>query len=452
MTQPDRSTGPVRSVVVATPEPLAHRRAGPAVRAIRTAETLAAEGHRVTLASTAAAGPDIEVDGCTVVDRLAVPTDAEVYVVTGRAMLDLAWLDDSTAAVGVDLYDPFQLEALHRGGDDEIRRIDLVEGAHRTLAAQFTRGDRFFCANEPQRSLWLGYLGAFGRLNPATHDADPSAAGLIELAPFGVDGDEPTTGPSPLRAHPGIGPDDPIVVWAGGLHDWLDPETLVRAAEVAARRRSDLRVVFVAGPPPAGDPTGAPERARREADRLGLTDRVVFFHPDWIPHDQRGPMLVDAAIGVCTHRPHLETRFSHRTRFLDHLWAGLPTVSTGGDPLSAQLEAAGAALIVEPGDPDGVADALVDLLDHDDRRTGMGDAARALGTTLHWPDTLAPIVDWVASAATAPDRLDPALAHRLGPQAHTSRSAVSRLRLQWQREGAAGVLDRASRRVRRPSS
>ena len=440
---------PTRSVLVATPEPLAARRAGPAVRAMRTAETLAADGHRVTLASTAAAPPTVTLDGVSVVGRADTPTDAEVVIVTGRAMLDLDWIAASDAVVGIDLYDPFQLEALHRGGDDRIRRIDLVEGAGRTLMAQLGRGDRFFCANEEQRSLWLGYLGATGRINDRTHGADPSLRSLIDLAPFGVDTTPPRPGPSPLRTIAGIGPDDPIAVWAGGLHDWLDPVTVIRAAAQVAETRPDFRLVFVAGPPPATQ-TAAPiaRRARDEAAALGLTDRVVFFYDDWVPFDERGALLLDATIGVCAHGDHVEARFSHRTRFLDHLWAGLPTVTTGADPLSGRLAAVGAATVVEPGDHMALAAALAALLDDPDRRRAMADAAHGLGATLGWPDVLAPVSSWVAAATAAPDRLDPVISRRLGAGAHRRRGPIDRLRMQWALEGPSGV----ARRVRRRSS
>ena len=40
----------------------------------------------------------------------------------------------------------------------------------------------------------------------------------------------PSTGPDTLRGVvPGIGPDDDMLVWAGGVYDWFDPLTLVRA-------------------------------------------------------------------------------------------------------------------------------------------------------------------------------------------------------------------------------
>ncbi|MDH3708062.1 MAG: hypothetical protein OES57_18505, partial [Acidimicrobiia bacterium] len=80
-----------RTVVIATPEPLGHRRAGPAVRAIRMAEAVAAAGHAVTLVGTDPTPVAVAPDDVTVVGTEAAPRDADVYIVTGRAMLDLVW-------------------------------------------------------------------------------------------------------------------------------------------------------------------------------------------------------------------------------------------------------------------------------------------------------------------------------------------------------------------------
>jgi len=174
----------------------------------------------------------------------------------------------------------------------------------------------------------------------------------------------------------------------------------------------------------------------------------VFFHPDWVPHDERGPMLLDAAIGLCAHPDHLETRFSHRTRMLDHLWAGLPTLTTGGDPLSAQLADAGAARTTPPGDATRLAAALDDLVSDDQRRTSMSRAATDLGQKLRWSNCLGPLVQWVGEAEPAPDRLDPVIGPRLG-SAVRPRTLVERLRMQWELEGTSGVLERARRRLAR---
>ena len=67
----------------------------------------------------------------------------------------------------------------------------------------------------------------------------------------------------------------------------------------------------------------------------------MHFNPGWVPYDEREAYLVEADLGVCAHHDHLEARFSFRTRVLDHFWAGLPSVLTGGDAMGELVERRG---------------------------------------------------------------------------------------------------------------
>jgi hypothetical protein len=65
---------------------------------------------------------------------------------------------------------------------------------------------------------------------------------------------------------------------------------------------------------------------------------------------------------VSAHFDSLETRYAFRTRLLDHVWAGLPTVTTAGDVLSELMQRRGLGRAVAPGDVDGYALAIEALL------------------------------------------------------------------------------------------
>ena len=100
---------------------------------------------------------------------------------------------------------------------------------------------------------------------------------------------------------------------------------------------------------------------------------------------------------------HLESRYSHRTRLLDHLGAGLPTVSTAGDPLSTQLEAAGAAITCER-TPEAIGTAVASIINNDLQLGQMSRAAKTLGARLSWEQTLEPLMNWLEDPRTAIDR------------------------------------------------
>jgi glycosyltransferase involved in cell wall biosynthesis len=206
---------------------------------------------------------------------------------------------------------------------------------------------------------------------------------------------------------PGIGLDDELVVWGGGLYDWFDPDTVVRAVGRLAATRPRLRLLFLGGAHPAqvGVGAGTAARARALAGELGLLGTVVHFHSGWVPHGDRDRWLGSALVGVSAHRAHVEAEFSFRTRIVDYLWAGLPVVTTAGDELGALVQAAGAGIAVPEADVDAYAAALGGLLDDAGRRAAARTAARQLAGEFGWDRVAGPLVDFCAAPRRAPDLL-----------------------------------------------
>ena len=137
------------------------------------------------------------------------------------------------------------------------------------------------------------------------------------------------------------------MLWNGGLWDWLDAESVIRAVAQLSPERPRLRLVFM-GASGAAQARDAEERAQALARELGLLGRVVRFNDGWVPYEERGAWLLQADCAVAAHRDHLETRFSHRTRLLDCLWAGLPIVCTRGDELAERIARDGLGEAVPP--------------------------------------------------------------------------------------------------------
>ena len=69
------------------------------------------------------------------------------------------------------------------------------------------------------------------------------------------------TGRGCTAALPGIGPEDDVVVWGGGVYDWFDPETVIRAVGRLAADRPRLRLLFLGTRHPAQG-AWAPRRSR----------------------------------------------------------------------------------------------------------------------------------------------------------------------------------------------
>ncbi|HVF13753.1 MAG TPA: glycosyltransferase, partial [Acidimicrobiales bacterium] len=257
--------------------------------------------------------------------------------------------------------------------------------------------------------FWLGQLAALGRVNPRTYDEDETLRSLLDIVPFGIPDEPPVrTRPAIKGVVPGIGPEDKVILWGGGIYNWFDPLTLLRAIDRLRPRHPEARLFFLGLTHPNPDiPTmRMAVDARRLSDSLGLTGTHVFFNEGWVDYDDRQNYLLDAHIGVSTHLDHVEAALSFRTRILDYLWASLPVVATRGDSLAGVIDQRGLGITVPPDDVDALVEALSTLLVDDGRRASCSANAAALVPELVWSRALAPLVEFCRNPRRAPDLTD----------------------------------------------
>ncbi|HEY6908152.1 MAG TPA: hypothetical protein VI356_02205 [Myxococcales bacterium] len=369
--------------------------AGPGIRAVELSRRLA-EHHEVTLVAEGAQ----ELSGETFRpshDLGAALQDADVFVAQGFGFA-LRHLLRFRGRLVLDLYDPVQLEQLaHMGSRPTPEQMVQVGYVRRRLQYLVRRADQVLCASRPQRALWLGWLGACGRLTPQALADDPEASRLLAVVPFGLPESPPQRAGSPLRAAIGAGPEDRVALWGGGLWDWMDPALAVTAAGMARQRVPDLRLALLAGQRPG---TGAPPmRAAADAARAAA-GAGVHFVDHWVPYEERGAWLLDADLAVSAHKPSLEAELAFRTRLLDCLWAALPAACTEGDVLASEGERQGWARTAAVGDARALADAMVALCDRGENAKAR-EAARAAAKTRTWQrsaDTLLALLDAPAPA------------------------------------------------------
>ncbi|MEM3553581.1 MAG: glycosyltransferase [Candidatus Bathyarchaeia archaeon] len=305
----------------------------------------------------------------------------------------------------IDGYDPFIVETLYLGVD--------VFGLQTVLAKAYLLGDFFLCASERQRDWWLGILEAYGRVNPYTFGEDPSLRRLVDVVPFGLPEEPPrATGPVIRGIWPGIGPEDKILLWGGGLWPWLDPLTAIRAVARVWQHRQDVRLIFPGTRHPNPWLSGIStynEEARRLAQELGLLDRAVFFG-EWVPYANWPGVLLESDLALTLHFDTLETRLAFRSRMLDYIWAGLPIIATRGDATSELVEKYGLGVVVDYEDDVGVAEAILRLLEMPkDAWAAHFERARQ---DLTWERAVQPLVEFCRNPRRAPDKV--ALGDRLG--------------------------------------
>ncbi len=382
--------GPRRRVLVVTMDVLAPSMAGPAIRATAIATALARE-HDVRLVTTSRCElerPDLDVRGVSDAALEGLVGWADVVILQGWVMVGRPWIASSSCVVVVDAYDPMHLEQLEQGRDagGTRGRVEAVRGATATLNEQLRRADLVLCASDKQRDLWLGALATLGRVNPVTYDVDPSMGHLIAVVPFGVPDEPFPDGAGALKGVvPGIGVDDHVLLWGGGVYNWFDPLTLVQAVDALRHRVPTVRLYFMGmqHPNPGVAPMQMASDLRRLSDERGLTDVHVFFNAGWVAFEDRAGYLRDADIGVSTHLDHVETAFSFRTRLLDYLWAGLPIVATRGDSFAPLIDERGAGCTVDAQDVAGLEAALEAILLDPSRAADAAAASRRTGRRAH---------------------------------------------------------------------
>lgn len=427
---------PLTRVLIVTGDPIGAKMAGPAIRSWNMALALSKD-NQVTLVSLSGIEP---LDACFDIVHVRPGDDramnkleavADVIIFQGLAMALFDSLRTTNKVLIADVYDPMHLEQL-----EQARKLSpdtwtkQVTDATEVLNEQLARGDFFLCASERQRHFYLGQLAALGRVNPANYASDPDLTRLIDVVPFGLDATPPRHETQVLKGVlPGISADDKVLLWSGGLYNWFDPETLIRAVARVSENHANVRLFFQGTKHPH---PGVPEmeivgQSRELARQLGVLDSSVFFNPSWVDYSQRQNFLTEADAGVSTHFDHIETTFSFRTRILDYLWAELPMVVTEGDHFAELVHKEELGIVVPANDVERLGEALEKILFDEEFIARVKVNIHRVRQDYYWDTVLEPLLAFVADARPAGDRIgsvSAAASRRLTTTPHRKRRGM----------------------------
>jgi len=438
-------------VLFLTHEPLIDAIAGPSIRVWELAHLLAKQ-QTVTIGTPNKNPRQSSKLRVTCFADGALPAllrEHDIVIAIGYLVRNYPIIRKLARYLVMDIYGPFILETLHMYGELDVRqRVNIHQYGLDVVLEQLEVADFMMCASERQRDYWLGALTMANRINPYTWAADPTLRSLVDVVPFGLRSDPPEpTGHALKGVVPGIEPTDVVALWGGGIWNWFDPLTPIRAIARLEDDLPSLKLVFMGTHHPnlANPRMAMTRRAQDLAQELGLLNRSVFFHEGWVPYEQRVNFLCDSDMALSTHSEQVETRFSFRTRFLDYLWANLPIVATAGDVLCDEAVAIGAGIAVKDGDVDGVAGALRLVATDRGRRQQMRERSRELAARYTWEQVAKPLVAYCANPQSAPDLAYHDLRYPRIKPANTLQLAAASYRL----EGIPGVTKRARKRLRR---
>ena len=303
----------------------------------------------------------------------------------------------------VDLFSQYAMEWMEVG-------IQHYEGAHRrawvertraVLGMQLTMADFVLTCNERQRDSYVGMMISLGLVSPLAYDRDPTLRRYIDSAPHGIRAELPQPGERVLRGvHPGFGESDRIIIWNGGIIQWYDPATLLEAMRLLGR--DDVKLLFLGASYPGIKELGKGVRfqdAKAIAARNGQLGRTVFFEEGWVSHETAKRYVQEADISVCCYFDNLETRYSHRTRFVDLIWAELPFICTHGDVLAEEVAQNSWGVVVPEEDPGELAAAISKLLDDREFYAGCKANLAAARSSLQWGETMKPLIRFCSESA-----------------------------------------------------
>ena len=294
----------------------------------------------------------------------------------------------------LDAYDPISIEILELFKHKSLKEQNKIfRRSQADLMFSMKVADFILCANERQKDLWLGLLLSLNKINPLSYQINPSLDHLIAIVPFGLSHLAPEKNGPGLKELLKLKPTDKVILWGGGIWNWFDPLTLIKAFNALRVKREDVHLVFMGVKHPNEN---IPEmqmcqQAVELAKELNLFNQSVHFNFGWIPYNQRQNFLLEADIGVSTHFDHLETRFSFRTRLLDYLWAEIPMLTSKGDFFASLIESKGLGLTVTCEETKALTEAMEQLLDNKALQLQCQANLKALKPSFEWDQLMQPI-------------------------------------------------------------
>src|SRR4030043_55994 len=332
---------------------------------------------------------------------------SDIILIQGHILHYFPFLKNFKGKIIVDLYNPFNLESLEMFRNNNMaERMRIDKSNIDLLKFQLTVGDFFICASEKQRDYWLGMLNAMGRINPFNYDSDDTLKQLIDILPFGIPSTPPQhTGEGIRKLMPAIKEDDLVALWGGGIWNWLDPITVIKAMWEITRNRKDIKLVFsgIKHPDPKLPEMKKSIDAINLSKELDLYNKFVFFN-EWTPYEIRQNFLLESNAGLSIHREKIETEFAYRTRVMAYIWAKLPIITTEGDSIAKMVKDENIGEVVKYESTHQLARVIERILVKRSLRDIYRKNLEKITPRFYWENVTKPLINYCLEADYASDK------------------------------------------------
>ena len=169
---------------------------------------------------------------------------------------------------------------------------------------------------------------------------------------------------------------EPVIVWVGGFYIWHDLDLLLDSFAQVLQKRPDARLVLV------GDGQTRSAVAQK-ASQNGLGHAVIMTGA--VPHTSVPAMVSIADIAVVPSAPVSAERGGTGTplKLFEYMAAGKAIIATALNHATAVIQDGCNGLIVEAGDVNGFAEAILTLLGDSEERNRLGQNARQHAIARH---------------------------------------------------------------------
>ncbi len=269
------------------------------------------------------------------------------------------------------------------------------------------RADRFSAVSRAQADALIGQLGLAGRLGVST-----AGERLVEVIPCAAEAEpaEATSarqrkGRASFLREQEMRDDAFVVLWSGSFNTWCDVETLARGLELAMMEEPSIHFLATGGPVSGHDDrTWACFRALVGASPKRDRYRLL----GWVDEALVRRCYLAADVGLHIERDLYERRLGAENRVVQWLAHGIPCVTTALSEFGRRLVDEELCVPVQPRDPRGLADSLIELARDRARCARLARECREFAWRyLGFDQTASPLVAWAARPVHASDHRRP---------------------------------------------
>jgi len=400
--KPNEHEGKKRILIISH-DYIDEKMAGPGIRCFEMAKNLAScQKFEVTLAIPNESSLKIKDVDIVKYDVGYPPSDMkyfDIFISQQFGIKQLLYALWKNKIMILDLYDPLPIEHLESVNLDNpsLKEIDYKRLINK-INLSIKICNLILCASGKQKDYWLGFLSSLNRISFNLYKTNPDLRNLIVEVPFGIPNTQVKQDKQVLKGiWPGINKNDKIIVWAGGIWDWFDPLTIIRAIKEISKKRNDIKLFFLGinRPNPNIPKMKMADNAIELSKELGLFNKYVFFNEDWVPYGDRKNYLLESDIGISLHYKNLETDFSFRTRILDYLWVELPIIATKGDYFADLINNKKLGVVVDYRNANQVVEAVNTLLFDERFYKETKENISKIRNNFFWENTLKPLKSFI---------------------------------------------------------